>query len=172
MSKTKERGILVGAFVLFLGALVAGPMMLFAQPEGQEPEDFCERRTLQAGDSLNTNFLIVNVYNASKKSGQANRVRINLERNGFLGGFVDNYPGELEPNNVMILTQNKEDPKVQLLAKQFKGTVEYGQADFETKDGLNILVGPKFKGVDGKAPTSTEVKVPVQVCVPTIDLPK
>lgn len=171
MSKVKERGVLFGAVLAFVAALIVGPMLLFAELAPPEPEELCDDRTLQVGDKLNSNYLTVNVYNASKKSGQANRVRINLERNGFLGGYIANNPGELEPSNVMILTQVKDDPKVQLLSKQFKGKVQYAQADFEVRDGLSVVIGPKFKGVNQKAPTTLEVKTPVKVCVPTIDLP-
>ena len=171
MSQPKGRGILFGAIVVFIGALILGPKLLLTQPDVGPPAPTCEKRTVQPGQMLNSNFLMVNVYNASGKSGVANRVRINLERNGFLGGVIGNNEGALKPKNVMILTADPADPKVVLLAKQFKGKVEYAQADFKTEDGLSVLIGPKFKGVDPKGPTSLKVKVPVQVCVPTIELP-
>ncbi len=171
MSKAKERSVLFGAIAVFVGALILGPMLLTAQPKAPPAVPTCEERTIQPGQSLPSNYLTVNVYNASKKSGVANRVRINLERKGFLGGYVGNNPGALQPKNVMILTQDPSDPRIALVAAQFKGKVEYAAADFDKRNGISVLVGPEFKGVDPKTPTSVKVKVPVEVCIPTIDLP-
>lgn len=170
-TKSEGRGLVVIAALVFVGGLILGPILLFAQPEPPEPPPLCKDRTLATGAMLNSNYLTVNVYNASDKSGVANRVRINLERNGFLGGIAANNPGQLAPANIMIITQDPKDPKVMLLAQQFNGKVEYGQADFETKDGMSVIVGPKFQGVNEKAPTSLKVATPVKVCVPTIDVP-
>lgn len=172
MSRTKGngRGLVFLAALVFVGALVIGPTLLFAKMEPPAPKALCDDRMLQTGAMLNSNYLTVNVYNASEKSGVANRVRINLERNGFLGGIVANYQGQLKPKNVMIFAQDKSDPKVKLLAKQFKGKVEFAPADFETKPGMNVVVGPKFKGVKKDAPTTLKVATPIKVCVPTIDL--
>ena len=44
-------------------------------------------RTIAEGEVLSSNLLMVHVYNASKRAGLANRVKINLERRGFLGAW-------------------------------------------------------------------------------------
>nr|WP_230081549.1 LytR C-terminal domain-containing protein [Aeromicrobium senzhongii] len=114
---------------------------------------------------------MVHVYNSSRRTGAANRVKINLERRGFLGGVAKNNPGKVRTKNVAILTNEPDDPRVRLVAAQFKGKVERVPADFETEDGISILIGPKYAGLNKDASTKIEAGRDVSVCVPAITLP-
>ena len=67
-------------------------------------------------------------------------------------------------------TDDPQDPRVRLVARQFKGKVQMVEADFATEDGISVLIGPNYSGLK-KAPTKTRVKREVTVCVPSIDLP-
>lgn len=171
MSRFGQHLVVLAAGLVFVAGMLVGVKLLFADPPPPPEKPLCEPRTVQVGEKLTSNLVMVNVYNAGKKAGLANRVRINLERNGFLGGVTANNPGEVKASNVTILTKDPKNPKVVLLAQQFKGKVAYAEADFELETGLSVIVGSKFKGVNEKAKREVTLKVPVQVCVPTIELP-
>src|SRR5690606_28107364 len=108
--------------------------------------------------------------NASDAAGLANRVRINLEDKGFLGGIIANSTSEAAPDNVAILTNHGDDPTVQLVAQQFNGEVQLVEPDLQLHDGVTILLGPNYQGWRGGAPTQVAAAQDTTVCVPTIDL--
>nr|WP_255669090.1 LytR C-terminal domain-containing protein [Aeromicrobium duanguangcaii] len=114
---------------------------------------------------------MVHVYNSSRRTGAANRVKINLERKGFLGGVAKNNPGKVRTKNVTVLTTDPDDPRVRLVAAQFEGKVERVPADFEMEDGISILIGPKYEGLKKDSNTKIKAGRDVSVCVPAITLP-
>ncbi len=170
MGRLVQGLVILGAAIVFVAGTAVGIGLAFSGPEATDDEPTCEVRAIAEGEVLSSNLLMVHVYNASKRAGLANRVKINLERRGFLGGVAQNNPGELSPRNVAVLTDDPQDPRVRLVARQFKGKVQMVEADFATEDGISVLIGPNYSGLK-KAPTKTRVKREVTVCVPSIDLP-
>ena len=171
MSKSAERLVILGAVGVFVAGSVLGMRLVVSQPEAVAEEPACEVRNIAQGQDLSSNLVMVHVYNGSKRAGLANRVKINLERKGFLGGVAQNNPGRLKPKNVAVLTNDPEDPRVRLVAAQFKGKVERRPADFRTEDGISVLIGTDYEGLKKGTATSLKANRAVEVCVPTITLP-
>lgn len=170
MSKTTERLVVAGAAAVFVGGGLLGANLAFSQPEPVSQEESCEVRQIQPGEVLSSNLVMVDVYNASQRAGLANRVKINLERRGFLGGVTQNNPGKISPKNLAVLAADPQDPRAKLIAAQFKGKVQRVKPDFTMQNDLAVLVGPDYSGFK-KARTKLRTNVPVTVCVPTITIP-
>ncbi|MBC9227083.1 hypothetical protein GL325_12170 [Aeromicrobium sp. 636] len=171
MNKAAQRLVVLAAAGIFVMGTLLGIRLSFASPEPVSEEAACEIKKVARGEVLSSNLVMVHVYNSSRRTGAANRVKINLERRGFLGGVAKNNPGKVRTKNVAILTNEPDDPRVRLVAAQFKGKVERVPADFETEDGISILIGPKYAGLNKDASTKIEAGRDVSVCVPAITLP-
>ncbi|MEO6471800.1 MAG: LytR C-terminal domain-containing protein, partial [Aeromicrobium sp.] len=124
ISRAKAQITMAAAAVIFLGGTAYGAQLLTAKSDPAADGPTCEPRTVKAGEDVTSNLVTVNVYNASQRSGLANRVNINLQRNGFLGGHIGNADDVLDKdvqgNAVAIVTADKDDPQVKLVAEQFK----------------------------------------------------
>ncbi len=162
---------LLGSAVVFVIGSIAGFQMLLAKPPEPPAAPTCEPRTIAAGDKLTSNLVTVNVFNASKKSGLANRVNINLQRNGFLGGEIGNSNSGAKPAPVTILTNDAKDPRVKLVAAQFMNKVRYSVPDIAVKEGVVIVIGDGFTKLKSKPERSIVASTAVTTCVPVVELP-
>ncbi len=167
----KRNLTLLGAAVVFVIGLIAGFQLLIAKPAEPPPPPTCENKTVAAGDELTSNLVTVNVFNASKRSGLANRVNINLQRNGFLGGEIGNDASAAKPAAVTILTNDPDDPQVKLVAAQFKNKVAYAAPDITVDRGVVIVVGDDYSSLKSEPPNSVVAKTAVTTCVPVVALP-
>lgn len=163
--------VLTLAGVLFLGGLALGVKLLTASADTATAAPTCADRTVAAGHKLTSNLVTVNVYNASKVSGLANRVTINLQRKGFLGGEIGNNTSATTPRAVTILTNDRNDPQVELVAAQFSDKVKFAKPDITVKSGVVVLVGDDYTGLKKKAKSSVTASQAVTICVPTVQLP-
>jgi hypothetical protein len=161
---------LLGAVAIFLFGGVLGFRLLTSSADTADPAPTCTNRTVQKGGTLDSNAVKVNVFNASNRSGLANRVTINLQTNGFLGGTIGNNESAARPKRVAILTDDPSDPRVRLVARQFKDKVDYGKPDIEVSSGVIVIVGDDFSGLRKKSPTSTKTDRDIEVCVPIVPL--
>lgn len=168
---TRRNLTLLGSAVVFVIGLFAGFQMLIAKPAEPPPPPTCENKTVAAGDELTSNLVTVNVFNASKRSGLANRVNINLQRNGFLGGEIGNDLSAAKPAPVTILTNDPDDPRVKLVAAQFKDKVAYAVPDITVKEGVVIVVGDDFTNLKKEPANSVVAATEVTTCVPIVTLP-
>jgi len=167
MNRT-HRGATVGvSIVLFVVGLFVGFKLLTASADTFDEAPTCENRTVAEGEKLTSNLVTVNVYNASQRAGLANRVGINLQRRGFLAGTVANSTSEVKPDGVAILTDDRDDPRVKLVAQQFEG-VEFSEPDIKIADGVTVIVGDGYKELV-KASREIEADKTVTVCIPTAD---
>ena len=153
---------LVGAF-LGLRLLTAGTEEVVAAPT-------CTSSVVQAGSELNSNVVTVNVFNSSARSGLANRALIDLQANGFLGGQIGNSVSATKPKRVAILTDDPEDPRVKLVAEQFKDDVEYAPADIQVEGGIIVVVGDDYRGVKSETTTTIKTDRDIPICTPDIPL--
>lgn len=170
MSSIREKLLLGGTVVVFAGATFLGTQMLFASTGSDEETETCEKQTVAAGEKLQTSMVTVNIYNSGNKTGLANRVRINMEKRGFLGGLIGNSDSEVKADNVTVLTENQEDPAVKLVAQQFNGEVQYAEPDIELEHGVTIILGSNYADLKKDAPGEIDAAEDITVCVPTIDL--
>lgn len=168
---TQRNLTLIGSAVVFVIGLFAGFQMLIAKPAEPPPPPTCDNKTVAAGGKLTSNLVTVNVFNASKRSGLANRANINLQRNGFLGGEIGNDASAAKPAPVTILTNDPTDPRVKLVAAQFKDKVAYAAPDITVKQGVVIVVGDDFTALKSEPPTSIVADKEVTTCVPIVALP-
>ncbi|MCD9154268.1 LytR C-terminal domain-containing protein [Aeromicrobium duanguangcaii] len=171
MNKAAQRLVVMAAAGIFVMGTMLGIKLSFASPESVADEPACEIKKVARGEVLSSNLVMVHVYNSSRRTGAANRVKINLERKGFLGGVAKNNPGKVRTKNVTVLTTDPDDPRVRLVAAQFEGKVERVPADFEMEDGISILIGPKYEGLKKDSNTKIKAGRDVSVCVPAITLP-
>jgi hypothetical protein len=162
--------LIVAAVVLVFGGFT-GFQLLTSEADTADPAPTCTNKTVKKGAKLNSNLVKVNVYNASTRSGLANRVTINLQANGFLGGTVANNQSATQPRRVAILTDDPRDPRVRLVARQFKDKVAYRKSDISVDSGVIVIVGDDYDGLHKKAPTRITTDRDIAVCVPTVPLP-
>lgn len=158
------------AVAIFLVGGLLGLRLLTAKPDDVVAAETCTPSTVTAGSELDSNVVIVNVFNASARSGLANRALINLQANGFLGGQIGNSVSETKPKRVAILTDDPEDPRVKLVAAQFKDEVEYAPADIQVEDGVIVVIGDDFRGLKAETVTTITTDRDIAVCTPVIPL--
>jgi hypothetical protein len=163
--------VLAMAGVLFLGGLAIGIKLLTTSADTAAAAATCADRTVNAGQKLTSNLVTVNVFNASRRAGLANRVNINLQRNGFLGGQIGNSISAAKPSKVAILTSDRSDPEVKLVAAQFRDKVTYADPDVKVDSGVIVIVGDDYTGLHKQATSKVTASKAVTMCVPTVQLP-
>lgn len=162
--------VLAAAVVVFLGGIVVGVNLLFSSADVVAQTETCEVREVAEGEEITADMVTVNVFNSSNTAGLANRVSINLAERGFTAGQVGNNSGAVEPNVVTILTDNQEDPAVQLVAQQFNGEVQFQAPDIEVDEGVIVLLGPNYGDLRGDAPATIAAAQATSICVPVLDV--
>lgn len=168
MTHTHRGSTVFVAIILFVGGLFVGFKLLTASADTFDAAPTCENRTVAEGEKLTSNLVTVNVYNASQRAGLANRVGINLQRRGFLAGTAANSTSEVKPEGVAILTDDRDDPRVKLVAKQFDD-VEFSEPDIKIADGVTVIVGDAYNDLVD-ASREIESDRAITVCVATVDV--
>ena len=161
---------LAAAVAVFLIGGFVGVRLLTAKTDEVVATETCRSSVVKAGTELNSNVVTVNVFNASARSGLANRALINLQANGFLGGQIGNSQSATKPKRVAILTDDPDDPRVKLVAAQFKDEVEYAPADIQVEDGIIVVVGDDYRGLKTEPATTITTDRDIPVCTPVIPL--
>ena len=169
MTHTHRGSTIFMSIVILVVGVFVGIKLLTASADTFDAAPTCEDRTIDKGGKLTSNLVTVNVYNASQRAGLANRVAINLQRRGFLSGTVANSASEVKPGTAAILTSDRDDPRVKLVAEQFDG-VEFAEPDVNVPDGVTVIVGDDYQDLAKGAPRELESDRPVTVCVPTVDV--
>ncbi len=169
MTQTHRGMTIFVAVVLFGAGLIVGFKLLTASADTFDEAPTCENRTVAEGEKLTSNLVTVNVFNASQRAGLANRVSINLQRRGFLAGTVANSTSEVKPGGVAILTDDRDDPRVKLVAEQF-ADVEFAESDVNAPEGVTVIVGDDYQDLVD-APREIESDRVITVCVPTVEVP-
>jgi hypothetical protein len=170
MTQAHRGSTIFVAVVLFGAGLFVGFKLLTANADTFDEAPTCEDRTVAQGEKLTSNLVTVNVYNASQRAGLANRVGINLQRRGFLAGTVANSTSEVKPGGVAILTDDRDDPRVKLVAEQFDD-VEFAEPDISVPEGVTVIVGDDYQELVKDAPREIESDRAISVCVPTVEVP-
>lgn len=169
MNRTHQGSTILVAVVIFVAAAFVGFKLLTASADTFDEAPTCEDRSVAKGENVTSNLVTVNVFNASQRAGLANRVSINLQRRGFLGGTVANSTSEVKPDGVAILTDDREDPRVKLVADQFDD-VEFAEPDIRPAGGVTVIVGDGYaKLADGERVIESDRAI--TVCVPVVDVP-
>jgi hypothetical protein len=146
--------LLLVAIAVFAGGSVVGFNLLTSSASTSVAAPSCTPKTVAEGDDVTPNLVTVNVYNASRTAGLANRVSILLQRRGFLTGTIANNPTDVKTPNIRIFASDPDDPRVQLVRSQFVGTVTIEEpVPTIAQDGVSVLVGSNYasKGLDKDA---------------------
>jgi len=170
MNKLTSQLTLAATVVVFLGGTAYGVKLLTAPADTDPKGPTCEPRTVKSGENVTPNLIKVNVFNASERSGLANRVNINLQRKGFLGGKIGNNTGGIETKTVTIVTSDKRKPQVQLVSKQFKDKVLYAAPKQKLWTGVTIVVGDDYKGLVDKGTRSVKSDRTLKFCLPIVSV--
>lgn len=168
MNRSTAQITLAAAVVVFLGSTAYGVKLVTAPADTTAAGPTCETRTIKTGESVTPNLVKVNVFNASQRSGLANRVNINLQRRGFLGGNIGNDTGGISTKTLTIITSDRADPQVKLVAGQFKDKVLYAAPKDALADGVTIVVGDDYKGLASKVTRSVKSDRALQFCLPIV----
>jgi hypothetical protein len=161
--------LLVLLVLLLGGAFYGWQTIISPATEGdsaasQGPSSKCDRvQQFRRGQVIRAHDVIVNVYNAGSIANLAEDTLTGLKRRGFKSGVFDNAPSRVSATNVTILTAGKVTPQVRLVAKQFKGVVQYSHGAV-IDPGINVIVGDDFKGIDGTAKTALRLKRSISTC--------
>ena len=163
MSRDSRRGsgFVFLAFIVFVAALYGG-WRLLTNPPGEDIYE-CASQTVRAGERLPSSLVTVDVYNGGDTGGLAGRVSTALQARGFRPGAIANSPSSIEPGVATILTKDKSDPRVQLVAQQFT-KVEYREPDVAVGSGVTVLIGDDFTALKPGTATSITAASDVTVC--------
>lgn len=160
--------VIAAAVVVFLGGTVVGFRLLTSHADVTSSLPTCETRTVEPGEDLTSNLVSVDVYNASRTAGLANRVSRLLQRQNFLPGTVSNNTTDITTDDIVIVTDEPDDPRVKLVAAQFKGSVKIEAGSIAGSDGVAVLVGRNYADQKLKkgAPTKVKSDRTITACVP------
>jgi len=158
--------LLVLLAILGLGA-VLGTKSLFAplpsSAPSPSPSPSCSPSTVGKGGLLTTRQVTVSVYNAGTRPGLAGDTQKLLAKRGFAKGALGNAPTGHKVRFVQVWTTVKNDAAAKLVAAQFGPKTYVKVVKQELGDGIDVLVGDRFKGLV-KAPRSVKVKKSTAVC--------
>lgn len=168
MNRATAQLTLAVSVIVFFGGALFGFKMLTKPADTTSNAPTCDSRTVSSGEDVTTNLIKVNVYNASSRSGLANKVNIALQRNGFLGGSIGNSTSGITTKKVAIITADESNPQVKLLAEQFKDKPEYVTPKSASTDGVTIVVGDDYSGLAKKPPRSIKSDRTLQFCLPIV----
>jgi len=115
------------------------------------------------GQSIASEDVIVNVFNAGSTPGLATETLDSLVNKGFERGAADNAPADFTATNVTIVAEKRSDPAVRLVAMQFQGAVEFA-AGPNLAPGVDVVVGDDFLSVNSQAQRILRLKRSVTTC--------
>lgn len=151
------------AMLVFIGVAWGWSAMTSPFPHKAAPRD-CYPTRLQPGDRVSPPKVLVSVYNASERSGLAERTMSGFEDQGFGPGDVGNAPKGTSVLFAQVWTEDRNDPAVRLVASRLGARAHI--IDHKPKGpGVTVMVGPAFTQlVQGKP--STKVTEATTICSP------
>ena len=170
MNRLRAQLTLAAAAVVFLGSTAYGVKLVTAPADTTASGPTCDPRTVKAGEDVTPNLIKVNVFNASQRSGLANRVNIDLQRRGFLGGKIGNDTGGIATKRITIITSDPKSPQVKLVADQFKDKVRYAAPKSKLAGGVTLVVGDDYAGLGKKSARSVKSDRTLQFCLPLVPI--
>lgn len=128
------------------------------------PQLSCYPTTLQPGDRVSAPKVTVSVFNASDRSGLAERTMSAFEDQGFGPGDVGNAPNGAVVHYAQVWAKDPGDPAVRLVLSRLGDGARVVRRH-HSGAGVVVLVGAQFqKLVPGKS--SVKVTQPTTLCEP------
>ncbi|MBA2559705.1 MAG: LytR C-terminal domain-containing protein [Propionibacteriales bacterium] len=160
-------GVLIGAAYYGWQSVISPPPDTSSGQKGSAGDrPTCDRkREFRKGRKIQSEDIVVNVYNAGATTGLADATLDSLRSKGFRAGVAENAPAGIGATNVTILTGDRRLPQVQLVADQFKGRVAYAKG-VPLATGIDVIVGDSFAGMDESAKSYLRLRHAVSTCRP------
>lgn len=131
-----------------------------------EPTATCQEVKERERERVDSKDVLVNVYNAGGISGLATETLGTLTGKDFRTGVAEDAPAGVTATNVTIVTKDRQDIDVKLVALQFNGEVTYSDGDIAP--GVDVVVGDQFESINPIRPRFLVVKGPaVTTCKST-----
>lgn len=130
--------------LLMVGAALWGWRALTEPfPEAEDPAP-CVDTEVGKGDRVTTEDVLVNVLNGSGRQGLASATMADFTNRGFAPGTTGNAEEDLPPESgVQIISDNRRDPAVQLVLRQFRGgQIVRGDSP---DPGVTVVMGNAFE---------------------------
>lgn len=124
----------------------------------------CTDEQFAEGDRLEANQVRVNVYNAGEVEGLAGATMDQLRRRGFRRGTAENAPTRIAVDDVAIYHRKLDSAAVRLVRRQFATRVEVHRRP-DIADGVDVVIGSDFSGIDRSAGTNVQVSARERICV-------
>ena len=131
-----------------------------------DSSDACVDKTLEAGQGLHRNQVLVNVYNAGTRNDLASSTLEDLAEIGFLRGVSENAPRRVEVSAVTVVDKEPSSAEVKLVRQQFQGRVRVQDKPDLRADGIDVFVGNGYLGLKRQAPRAIKVHSDTEICVP------
>lgn len=146
-----RRNVVSGVTLLVLcGILVLGATWgwnsLFSEPDTTTDEPVAAPTctpTPGKPEVVRTRDVVVSVYNAGDRAGQAGRVLDLLEDRGFRAGALGNAPEGEQVRRARVIARNVENPAARLVARHLGRNVEVVEGD-GMGPGVTVLVGNRL----------------------------
>ena len=150
--------------LLVVGSFLGWRLLTEEAPPLDGGRSECVAQQSGGQTELRSDEVRVNVYNAGSISGLASTTMRSLSRRDFLEGTVDNAPAGTKAQNVLLLDPAPKSPPVRLVAAQFKGDVVVRRHGDDLGEGVDVLVGDGFRGLDEDAATSLTLRNRTDEC--------
>lgn len=163
--KTRSAVTLSVLGVLLVVAAAWGWQAMTSPLPETAPAPVCVETEVSAGQQVFTGQVVVSVFNASGRSGQASRVMNRLIARGFVPARTGNAPDDTSFRGVRVYGADPENPAVALVAAQFRRSkVVEGPA---LGPGVVVVIGNRpGKLVGKKKVRSLNSAVDATVCSP------
>ena len=149
--------------VLVLGAGWYGWLNLF--DSGDADSTGCVEEELAKGTRLRARQVLVNVYNAGDVDGLAGETMDALQQRGFRPGSAENAPERLRVRTVAVYDSQPGSAPVRLVALQLGEKAKVFKRP-DIAEGVDVVVGSRFQGIDRQARLAVSVPGREEVCVP------
>jgi LytR cell envelope-related transcriptional attenuator len=155
--------------VLLSGAAWYGYDSVLDVAPAPGPTEVCSTPKPHQKQRISAQSVTINVYNAGRISGLADRTADLLRQRGFTVADVGNDPYDSKIKKVEVRGRNKDAPEVLLVGEHLAGETRRG--DHRTDTSVDVILGNEYTGLISKAPSAMDVDTDVPVCVTTTPTP-
>ncbi|MBD8871195.1 LytR C-terminal domain-containing protein [Nocardioides donggukensis] len=173
MDRRAVSAITLGVLVMLcLVAVLLGFRALTAElpddPIASEPP-VCEDRDVDKGEKVRPRDVVVSVFNAGSRAGQASKISNALENRGFVPAERDNAPRETGIVRAQVWVDGPVNPAARLVATHLgKGTPIKTNKD-ALGPGIMVLVGDDLGSLP-KGKRKLAAKKATSICSPPADV--
>lgn len=132
---------------------------------GPSADPTCSDTEKEVQAFLKRSEVQVSVFNAGSREGLAGVTLEQVEEAGFVAGNAGNAPRTAEVRKAVVWTTEPNDSAARLVALAFGRGTQVEVTETDLGPGVDVLVGNRFKKLDGKAPNRIRLENPVETCV-------